>query len=209
MTFQVPCAAAAAAAILAACTAMTPGAGCEAAPVVEDTPPWATDWQTRISPSDLARLNGETDAWAEAVRAAERLEPARMQAEGALVRPDAGPRAAPPPGRYRCRTIKLGGEFLGFVAYPYFDCVVFEDEDRLWLVKETGSQRQSGEIFADGTFLGGLALGTERGRVGYGTLEERNVVGRFEDLGAGRYRLVQPRPVNESVLDILELVPSS
>ncbi len=111
----------------------------------------------------------------------------------------------PEEGNYKCRTIKLGIEGLGGIAYGWFRCIVFAQDGQTWLVKQTGSQRQSGRIFPDGTFLGGLALGDDTGSVGYGAITERNVVGVIERLGKGNYRLVQPEPYYESVLDILEM----
>ena len=47
---------------------------------------------------------------------------AEIAREGALLEPDAALRGvAPPPGDYRCRVLKLGGQgegMLDYVAYP-------------------------------------------------------------------------------------------
>lgn len=185
---------------LAACAAPPPERGVEAATVL----PAADDWEAVILPEDRERLARTEDYWTGALAIAARKEPALAAREGRVIRPGNAMTAVPVTGAYRCRTIKLGGR-LGAVAYNYFRCRIFDDSGQRWLVKETGSQRQSGRIFDDGVFLGGMALGDEQGAVGYGAITDRNVVGRFERLDEGHYRLVQPGPYYESALDILEL----
>lgn len=167
----------------------------------------AKDWSDVIAPQDAVKLGARAGTWERALALTVQQNPQLLAEEGALVRPGGEP-AVPPVGTYDCRTIKLGMEMLGGIAYEPFRCCVFMQDGQSWLVKETGSQRHSGRIFSDGTFLGGLALGKEQGSIAYGSLEERDVVGVVERLPDGRYRLVQPEPQYESQLDILELVVS-
>lgn len=188
--------------VLAACASTTPERGVEAATVV----PNVDSWEEAILPEDTVRLGRRAATWARALEITETLSPDVLPAGGAALIPGNATAAVPADGTYRCRTIKLGVESLGGVAYGWFRCRVFTEADgKTWLVKDTGSQRQTGRIFADGTFLGGLVLGDEEGSIGYGAITERNVVGVMERLSDGRYRLVQPEPVYESMLDILEL----
>src|SRR3546814_4531910 len=67
--------------------------------------------------------------------------------------PDAAlPRAAPPPGPYQCRVIKLGHpqgkkSGLDYIAYKGFACHVEAEEGRLWIVKQTGrSEEHTSEL---------------------------------------------------------------
>ena len=187
---------------LAACTGPSPPrTASEAAPAVGE------GWSDVITPEDAIRLGNRRASWGRALAATRATAPDLVAAEGALMVPGVGTLAVPPTGTYACRTIKLGVEGLGGIAYQPFRCVVFDDGGARWLVKETGSQRQSGRIWPDGTFLGALALGEEEGRIAYGSLRDRDIVGVVERLDDGRYRLVQPQPRYESQLDILELVP--
>ena len=186
---------------LASCTVPSPPNTASEAPAVGE------DWSDVISPEDAIRLGNRRVIWDRALAATRAAAPDLVAAEGALLVPGAGALAVPPSGTYVCRTIKLGVEGLGGIAYQPFRCIVFDEGGARWLVKETGSQRQSGRIWPDGTFLGGLALGEEEGRIAYGSLRDRDVVGVVERLDDGRYRLVQPQPRYESQLDILELVP--
>lgn len=111
-----------------------------------------------------------------------------------------------PEGKYRCRTVKLGGPFGAFVAYNFFNCEVSDGQ----LHKLTGSQRFAGELIA---VNGGLVFkGADHydyepeGR--YGANPERNAVGcvsRLADKSA--YLLEFPMPFLESLHDVIELVP--
>lgn len=167
--------------------------------------PKAGTWEAAILPEDAVRLGNRQALWERAIAMTTQRNPDLLVKEGALVRPGGATAAVPPGGSYRCRAIKLGTENLGGIAYGWFTCVVFAQDGQSWLVKQTGSQRQAGRIFPDGTFLGGLALGEETGTVGYGAITERNIVGAFERLGEGHFRLIQPDPYYESLTDILEL----
>ena len=173
--------------------------------------------RTTLSPTDAdrARLRDWYGAWVEALRAARAAgHGAAIEAEGALLQPLAAQtRPVPPPGDYRCRTIKLGAKrpgLLPYIAYPWFRCRVSVEGGITRLVKLTGSQRLAGEIAPpEGTrarFLGTLALGDETTHLPYGRDPTRDIAGWVERVGEGRWRVVQPRPAFESVVDVMELV---
>jgi hypothetical protein len=52
-------------------------------------------------------------------------------------------------------------------------------------------------------------LGDEHGAFQYGLDEQRDIVGYVERVGPQRWRLVMPKPVFESHLDVMELLPST
>src|SRR5690606_13945233 len=163
---------------------------------------------------DHARLRRLPEAWTTALaQTREAGYGSRIAALGPLADPDAAlPDPPPPPGPYRCRTIKIGahGGLLAFIPYDWFECEVVQSGGRPRLDKLTGSQRQHGTLYPDTdrrlVFLGTLALGSdETAAPAYGADPDRNVVGVMERFAPGRWRLVQPWPRFESNLDLLEL----
>ncbi len=174
-------------------------------------------WASVITDEDRERLDRLQEAWSRALQQARAAGHGdELDALGVLADPAAAlPDPAPSPGRYRCRTIKIGsqGGTLAYVAYGWFDCDILESVDGLRLNKRTGSQRQGGTLYSDGAerlvFLGSLALGSSESEAPpYGAERDRNVVGVLERVGPDRWRLVQPWPYYESILDLLELVPA-
>ena len=176
------------------------------------------NWQEVITEKDRARLNDWRKTFIAALAAARASgHPDEIAREGPLLDPDAAlPGPALPNGTYSCRMIKLGASGTGlrdFVALPARTCRIIP-ENGLQLLKTIGGpQRPVGIIFADdamrGVFLGSLVLGDEQGAFQYGLDEQRDIVGYVERVGAQRWRLVMPRPVFESQLDVMELVPST
>lgn len=178
--------------------------------------PLASSWRSVATDHDRERVRKWRTAW---VRA---LEEARgsghggeVAREGALLEPDAALKpAAPPPGDYRCRVIKLGSQGEGgldYIAYPAFDCRISAGAGAMDFVKLTGSQRPIGRLFADGdrrlVFLGTMQLGDERGTLRYGHDRQRDMIGLLERIGERRWRLAFPYPAFESTLDVVELLP--
>lgn len=178
------------------------------------------DWRTVANAADedaLARLN---DAWRDALREAPQAGHGdEVRALGALADPDAAlpGRLQPPPGAYRCRTIKLGSRGdvgLGYVAYGWFRCSIeLTPGGDLILTKTTGSQRIRGLLYPDSdrrlVLLGGEAWSaSETGYPAYGDQPERDRIGALERIGERRWRLVEPWPKQESKLNLLELVPA-
>ena len=203
------------AAALAAC-ATAPVAKNAATVNVERADPIA-NWRGVVSAADMARLDRVNQAWDDALAQARKAGYGKaIAAEGPLLEPDAAlPRAAPPPGPYECRVLKLGhpegGKGLGFAAYKSFACHVEAEADRLWIVKQTGSQRPAGRIWPETddrhVFLGAMELGDEKEPPAYGDDPERDLAGYVERVDAFQWRIVIPEPRTESRLDVFELVP--
>ena len=187
-------------------------------PAVEVAEP-DTGWKSVARDEDVARIEALDAAWNEALDAARRAGFSRQVAkEGPLLDPDAGlPRAAPPPGSYLCRLIRLGpseGKGGAYAAFKPFFCNVGVNDDQLSITKQTGSERPAGYLWEEEgsskrlVFLGSLALGTEDAPLAYGEDPSRDMAGVFERVAAFRYRLVIPRPRGTSKLDVIELVPA-
>jgi len=175
------------------------------------------DWHRVATDRDRERLRTWRDAWMAAlakVRAAGQA--AALGAHGALFDPDrALDGTAPPAGRYRCRVFKLGANGAGmrdFTPYPSYECRVSDEGEVSSLYKIGGSQRPVGLIFPDGPrrqiFLGTMMFADETKPIDYGHDEGRDMAGYVERVGERRWRLVLPWPKFESLLDVIELVPS-
>lgn len=212
-----------AAAALAAC-ATTPPPPPPAPPPVPPAPEAPVgvvldDWRGVITPADRDRYQRRAAAWTLALEQARRQPGSGdLSGLGALIDPDAGrPGVAPPPGAYRCRTVKLGSQGdeggLGYVVYGWFACRIEQTPAGLKLVKRTGSQRPAGLLFPENdremVFLGSMALASEPTARSYGQRPERDMVGVLERVGEARWRLVTPWPTTESNLDLLEMVPAT
>jgi hypothetical protein len=178
--------------------------------------PAAASWRSVATEFDRERMRQWRTAWVKAVgQARGGGHDAEIAREGALLDPDAALKdASPPPGDYRCRTLKLGARsegMLDYVAYPYFDCRISAGAGAMDFVKRSGSQRPIGRLFAESDrrliFLGTLQLGDEQGTLRYGHDRQRDMVGLFERFGERRWRLAFPYPAFESTLDVIELVP--
>lgn len=178
----------------------------------------AANWRRVATSADRARLREWRTAWVEALADARgtRDGAAAIAADPALFDPDrALDSPLPPPGEYRCRTLKLGqhgGSGLGYVAYDWFRCRIGAGTTPAF-AKLDGSQRPSGMIYPDsearGVMLGTLSLGDEGRGIAYGRDRSRDVAGLVERIGERRWRVVFPYPAFESELDLIELRPGS
>lgn len=175
------------------------------------------NWREIATPADRGRVRAWRTAWTQALaRAKSPADRAAVAGEGVLLRPDAGlVEPAPPPGDYRCRTIKLGSQQAGgldYIAYPTFRCRIAREGDLLDFAKLSGSQRPAGLLFPDDggrlVLLGSMTLGDERRPLDYGRDAERDVVGLLERIGPRRWRLALPFPRWESTMDVIELTPA-
>jgi hypothetical protein len=174
-------------------------------------------WPTVASAEDEDRIARLPDAWRTALREAGADHGAMVDTQGMLLVPDAAlaGNLQPPPGTYRCKTLKLGSQMqpagLAFVEYPPFKCTIeLSPGGDLILTKTTGSQRLRGLLYPDSdkrlVFIGAQAWGAdEKGYPTYGQMPERDQIGVFERVGTDRWRLTLPWPKQESKLDVLEL----
>ena len=208
---------------LASFAALSAAAACATTPPPPAPPPAPgaavlMDWRGVISSTDRDRYQRRQAAWDLALQQARRQKGSGdLNSLGDLIRPDADrPGVTPPPGDYRCRTVKLGSQGgedgLGYVVYGWFACRIEQTPQGLRFTKLTGSQRPVGLIFPDNLkrqiFLGTLVLGDEAMALSYGTDRMRDMAGLVERIGDNRWRLVLPAPAYESLLDVIELVPA-
>ena len=173
-------------------------------------------WHSKINQVDNVRLRKWRDSWMKALSDARAAGfGAKIDAEGSLLDPDAAlPLQEPSPGTYNCRTIKLGAQSpgsLAYVSYPWSDCRIGRENGLLRFTKISGSQRPIGVIYPQTdkrmVLLGTLQVGDERNTLSYSRDEERNVAALLERIGEQRWRLVFPSPHFESLTDVMELVP--
>ena len=207
---------AAAAVIVAGCeTRPKPRPG--ARPSVEVGAPLRSEaWKSVATAADEDRLARLGLAWQQALDDARKSNAGDVRREGKLLLPrSALPRPEPTPGSYNCRLIKLGQATPRSKPYetfkPFF-CYVEVEDDLLTIVKQTGSQRPAGRLWADDdptrlVFLGSLALGDETVPVAYGDDPRRDMAGVLERIDPFRWRLVIPWPQSTSKLDVFELTP--
>jgi hypothetical protein len=173
-------------------------------------------WKAVATAADEDRLARLGLAWQEALAEAKQTNAADLRREDKLLLPRAAlPRPDPTPGSYNCRLIKLGKATptaKPFETFKPFFCYVEVEDELLTIVKQTGSQRPAGRLWADDDrtrliFLGSLALGDETSPVAYGDDPKRDMAGTLERIGPFRWRLVIPWPQSTSKLDVFELTP--
>ena len=178
--------------------------------------PLAT-WRTVATRDDHVRISDWRKAWVKALAMAKPGHQAEITAEGPLLDPDAAlDRPMPPPGEYRCRTIKLGAQNTltpDYIVFPAARCRIdAANAGTLTFAKVGGAQRPQGRLFPDTSrraiFLGTLQLGDEPGTLRYGHDKARDLAAIVERIGERRWRMVFPNPHFESTLDVIELVPA-
>ena len=119
------------------------------------------------------------------------------------------------PGDWSCRTLKLGGDLNARINYAPFDCTITPDGITFRLEKTFGSQQLTGLIaLTDGRMiLTGTGYVAETEPTPYADLPRENnnngtiwpVVGEVIQPDPDRIRILMPKPVLESDLDILDL----
>ena len=176
------------------------------------------DWRGIVTASDRDRYSRRDAAWSLALQQARRQPGSGdLTGLGDLIDPRAARSSvAPPPGDYRCRTVKLGSQGgedgLGYVVYGWFACRIEATPRGLKFSKQTGSQRPAGLLFPENdrqmVMLGSLALAEEPPANSYGQRPDRDLIAVLERIGEHRWRLVIPWPQAESNLDLIELVPA-
>ena len=175
-------------------------------------------WRGIAAPEDADRVDRAAEAWEQALGQARRAGYGRaMEREGALLAPDGAlAMPAPTPGPYRCRLIRFAparprGAVL--TTFRPFFCYVGVDGDALSIIKQTGSERPSGYLWADRVptrliFLGSMGDDPRDPLIPYGADRQRDMAALFERVGEFRFRLVVPWPRSGAILDVYELVPN-
>ena len=191
--------------------------GCAGSGHVSAEQPANVDWRRVATQADRSRLRNWRQAWVGAIAAVrQRGGGATLGSEPRLLDPDhalAG--AAPPAGRYRCRTWKLAARdpALKPVATGGWTACTVAPEGSAVRFATQGPQRAEGYLFDDTdarkVFLGTLALGDETRALRYGRDARRDMAGVLERVDEQRWRLVLPYPGFESLLDVIEIVPAA
>jgi hypothetical protein len=172
-------------------------------------------WRQAATPAGLAAIDGIDQRWAAALADARRRGATRtINAEAPLLDPTGAlPRAAPAPGAYRCRLLRVappGTRIRGLSVSRSAFCFVGVKDDQLSLTTEIAANRLGGYLEETRTsgamiFLGATAGARGVPAVGYGEDAARDRVGRFERIGDFRYRLIVPAPAAPELM-VFELV---
>lgn len=199
--------------LAAACQpAARPGTTARASVMVE-TP---EEWQGHALPEHRAVAEELPRLLAQALASTPRRSGERGGADSELLRFDHRlPRAAPAPGPYRCRIIRLGAgsgaarNRTSRRAREDF-CFIGADAAHLTLTAETPSRRLGGLLRETSSkdrlvFLGAEIAPRARTAPPYGDPPSASTAGVFERLGDFRYRLVV-RGNSPGTIDIYELV---
>ena len=176
----------------------------------------AEAWRGVAADEDAEAIDALPQIWMDALGDARRMGfSRRVVAEGPLLAPAAGlPRAAPPPGAYLCRILRLGARTPGVRPWsesgPGF-CFVGVEGDQLSLTVEAGPRRIGGYLWEekDSARLVFLGATSPRGTplAAYGDDRERDAIGLFERIGPFRYRLTLPWR-GDYRLAVIELNPA-
>ncbi|MBI1260152.1 MAG: DUF4893 domain-containing protein [Rhizobiales bacterium] len=119
-------------------------------------------------------------------------------------------------GKWKCRTLKAGGPFVGLVVYSWFNCDITMKDGRPFYEKLSGSQRQSGFIYQRDARTALLLAAPNKDHSGpiraysgpQGGITDpqlQDELGVISQLKDGRLRIVFPYPVLESTYNVLEL----
>ena len=185
----------------------------------------ADGWRAEASPYDIERIDGADAALQGALRKAfDAGTPKDIQVVRRLLKSQQPIEGEALLGNWRCRTIKMGGNFAQLIGYGWFRCRISMEAGGLFFEKLTGSQRTSGYLrpvypVGDGDvpvryiYLGAGHYGYEEKRA-YGgpsnTLrrvsENRDDPGILEAIDRSHLRIGFPLPVVESDYDFLELM---
>lgn len=197
--------------LVSGCTTAQPVERADVKVSVEPPPqPQLPEWRTIAKKEDQSAIDALGARWASALAAVKTWRKPAVTAEGKLLEADAAlVRPLPPPGRYRCRTLRFAGTQGGFQSFQPWFCFVEEEGDLTILTKATGSDRPQGRLWPDGEkrliFLGSTLRGPEGPAPAYGDSRDTDTAGVCERVGDFQWRLVVPRAGND--LDIIELVP--
>lgn len=174
-------------------------------------------WMAQISVEDRARLDRLPEIWGDALDAVPARQRGTVLKEGdLLVARAARDHAAPPPGSYRCRLVRLGQPAArrepSVRSYADFFCYVrAEQGGGLSFTKQTGTELPGGWLHVDGdrrmVLVGAMQHKAGDNSLAYGTEPDRDLVGVVERVGPFRWRLVLPWRSERAGVDVYELTP--
>lgn len=170
-------------------------------------------WRDRASAFDVQRLSKLEESRAKGLDEASLGAPASdLTAIHAVL--DAAAASGSLEGKWRCRTIKLGG-LTPDVIYAWFNCRISKRGDGLFFEKLTGSQRTSGLLYPEGNgyvYLGASYVTGEKPHAYSGNGAQAGApatpddqIGKLTLLSGNRARLELPYPLQESTFDVIEL----
>jgi hypothetical protein len=173
------------------------------------------EWRGDALESDVATLDALPATWIQALAETRRRYGRAVAREGELLQPDSGlPRAAPAPGPYRCRAIRIGARVA--TARPWSVtrsgfCYVGVEGDQLSLSSEIPGLRFGGYLWETKdeetlVFLGGATPARTRIAMPYGESPASDRIGTIERIGDFRYRLSLPAREGDARLVVIEMV---
>jgi hypothetical protein len=181
------------------------------------TAPAMAGWQDHASAFDAQRLGQLAQSKAKGLAEAEHGASASDLAiiHGVLDAPAQGVAAGELAGRWRCRTIKLGG-MTPDVIYSWFNCRISERGSEFVFEKISGSQRAEGVLYPDASgalvYLGASSVKGEPahrysggGNSAGAPSTPDDQIGLLLSTGPGSARLELPEPIQESAFDVIEL----
>lgn len=182
--------------------------------IVELPAPSDKQWERLIVAEDAERLDTFRAFWSTALAAARPRFATALAREGALLDPTrALGHPALPPGSYRCRVVKLGGDGRRVPAYRTFPptfCYVGGEDDGQSFTKQTGTERPSGWLYPDDdtrfVFLGAYGVGQARAPI-YGAVPGQSALGVVERIAPFRWRLTLAPVDKSALLTVYEIIP--
>lgn len=174
-------------------------------------PAVAQDALAPLKPADRTRIENLAASRDNSLKLAASGKPEELRAVTELLAaPSLAVDAAKLPGKWRCRSIHLGGIFP-LTTNPFYECRIVREGSALFLEKITGGTRRKSRLATlDERRL--LLYGATRAagdRVQpYGADDYRDEVGVLERVGAARLRveLPEPRAYNSARHEVIELL---
>jgi hypothetical protein len=171
-------------------------------------------WREVASAENESGIDALAETWAAALAEARKTSSRSVSAEGPLLAPNSGlSRAAPAPGGYRCRVIRLSsasGTGRAFAASKQAFCFVGVEGDQLSFTAEVAGARVGGYLWETEetkrlVFLGSPIAARAKVAPAYGNNPSQDVAGMFERIGDFRYRLTVPGRGGEAKLLVFDL----
>jgi hypothetical protein len=194
--------------------ACQPGAQSRAGPRASVVVSEPEKWREVASTENENGIDALDRTWAAALAEARKTSSRSVSAEGALLAPDSGlSRAAPAPGSYRCRVVRLGsasGTGRAFVPSKQSFCFIGVEGDQLSFTAEVAGARFGGYLWETEdtkrlVFLGSPIAARAKVAQAYGNNPSQDVAGMLERIGDFRYRLTMLGRSGDAKLLVFDL----